>query len=545
MTTSRWVLTALGVLALGACTNEKIVFRTRPNFNPPADSLHGFLGYFDVSSKQTTCGNCHVEKQATWKFTKHASALSNLLVAVPNAPASCRGCHTVSQFGNTVPDDEPAGYVRVPDSSYHDVQCESCHGPGFDHVEAPNLGNIPLARVNVSPDTLTAVTSPTCAACHNRMGGPAPSFVEEWAQSGHARVVPELVAGGIPSCSVNCHEGRGVLRAWGVQTNYVEKNDVVTPANAFAQTCAVCHDPHSSANDGQLRWPIDDPNPDNNLCMKCHLRAGRDVPSPGTTSAPRGPHAAQGGVLLGTAGWWPQVRDTIRATHGNPGVNTRLCAGCHVNAITVQGGGLPVSFTSVGHLFKADPCLDASGKPIAGDCPRPGDPGYVSGSRAFTGCQAAGCHNSAVQAEDAFQANRGVVAVLSDILWKDVDGDLEMLTYNTSTKRWASFDAGDTGLLTQIADTDAVNAFNYGDGLVSAAEGSHFNVRMIGENRYGQGDGSFGTHNPLLTVTLLTNSITALKAQYPYLPVPPAVQALVDRTMQRVAQARAAQASNR
>jgi hypothetical protein len=81
--------------------------------------------------------------------------------------------------------------------------------------------------------------------------------------------------------------------------------------------------------------------------------------------------------------------------------------------------------------------------------------------------------------------------------------------------------------------------------LFAAPDAPHFNVRMIGEDRYGQGDGSFGAHNPLLTATLLTNSINALKAQYPYLPVPPAVQALVDRTMQRVAQARAAQAGNR
>ena len=536
----------LAAFALGACTTEKIVYVTRPPFNPPPDQSSGFLGYFTVSDKQTTCGNCHVEKQATWKFTKHASAYEDLVRVVPAAPAACKNCHTVSQLGNAVPDDSPAGFAKVADNAYHDVQCESCHGPGFDHVQSPSLSNIPLARVNVSPDTVAAVTSPTCAACHNRQGGPAPSFVEEWSQSGHARVVPELVAEGIPSCSYNCHEGRGVLRAWNVLTNYVEKNDPITPATAFAQTCAVCHDPHSSANDGQLRWPIDDPNPDNNLCMKCHLRAGRDVPGTGTTSAPRGPHAAQGGVLLGTAGWWPQLRDTIRATHGNPAANARLCAGCHVNEITVQGGGgLPVNFKSVGHLFKADPCLDASGTPIAGDCPRPGDPNYVSGSRAFIGCQKAGCHNSAVQAEDAFKANRAVIAILADALWKDVDGDLEMLTYNTTTKRWASFDAGDTGLLTRIADTDAVNAFNYGDGVVSAAEGSHFNVRMIGEKRYDQGDGSFGTHNPLLTVTLLTNSITALQAQYPYLSVAPAVQTALSDAMRHVAQARAAQVSSR
>ena len=73
MTTSRWFLTALGVLALGACTNEKIVFVNR-QFNPPPDSANGFLGYFDASTQQTSCGNCHVEHQGKWKVTKHAHA---------------------------------------------------------------------------------------------------------------------------------------------------------------------------------------------------------------------------------------------------------------------------------------------------------------------------------------------------------------------------------------------------------------------------------------------------------------------------------------
>ena len=45
------------VIAVGACTNEKIVYQTVPPFNPPKDSVNGFLGYFTVSTKQTTCGN--------------------------------------------------------------------------------------------------------------------------------------------------------------------------------------------------------------------------------------------------------------------------------------------------------------------------------------------------------------------------------------------------------------------------------------------------------------------------------------------------------
>src|SRR5215510_4374305 len=207
MTTPRWLLPVLGLIALGACTNEKIVFKTRAPFNAPRDSINGFLGYYTVSTKQTTCGNCHVDQQGTWIGTRHAQAWS------------CNNCHSVNQLGNAVPDTTKAGYAKVADSTYFDVQCESCHGPGFTHVQGPNPGNVPLASIKINPDTTVARSSATCAACHTGVHSP---FVEEWSQSPHASVVPDPVnAGG--SC-LSCHEGRSVLKAWGVNTNYVEKN---------------------------------------------------------------------------------------------------------------------------------------------------------------------------------------------------------------------------------------------------------------------------------------------------------------------------------
>ena len=59
-------------LLLGACTDEKIVFREP--FNPLPDEASGFVGYFTSSDKQTTCGNCHVGHQRDWQETRHADA---------------------------------------------------------------------------------------------------------------------------------------------------------------------------------------------------------------------------------------------------------------------------------------------------------------------------------------------------------------------------------------------------------------------------------------------------------------------------------------
>ena len=190
------VLTVVSLAAaLAACTKEEIVYQDRPPFNEPADPATGFLGYYTSSSKQTTCGNCHADFQGSWKETGHASAYATLKSV--NAAASCYGCHTVNERGNSATG--IVGHDKVQDSTYYDVQCESCHGPGLEHVEGVGAGNItnrPLAHIGIGPDTTAS-----CAACHNGTHHP---FVEEWSQSRHANP-PRSTS---PDC-VRCHESRG------------------------------------------------------------------------------------------------------------------------------------------------------------------------------------------------------------------------------------------------------------------------------------------------------------------------------------------------
>ena len=146
----------IAVLGFCACTTEKIQYVTRP-FVQGKDTTNGFLGYFTVSDKQTNCGNCHVGVQASWKGTKHAQAWADLQGS-GHVQTSCNGCHSVSQLGNRV--GHPAGYTLVADSAYHDVQCESCHGPGFTHASSPTLSNVPLASIHVD----TGLTN-GCGGC--------------------------------------------------------------------------------------------------------------------------------------------------------------------------------------------------------------------------------------------------------------------------------------------------------------------------------------------------------------------------------------------
>ena len=134
----RWALAPLALIGLFGCVDEKIVYRDRDLFEEPLAAAGNFLGYSDEASKLSVCGNCHVEKQGDWIGTAHANAWS-----VAGDDAACGQCHAVSEAGNAV--DVPAGFAATGEARYHDVQCESCHGPGLTHVSNPLESNAPLA----------------------------------------------------------------------------------------------------------------------------------------------------------------------------------------------------------------------------------------------------------------------------------------------------------------------------------------------------------------------------------------------------------------
>ena len=171
---------SIGVLSLllVGCTDERIVYREP--FNPPPDANSGFVGYFTTSDKSTTCGNCHVDHQNKWVGTAHADAYAGL-VNSGQAQDFCYGCHTVNEKGNQLT--AAAGWNVVQDTAYHDVQCESCHGPGAEHIETPDASAHPLARIRVltadlatgNIDTDTATAAGSCAECHSGTHHP---FVE-------------------------------------------------------------------------------------------------------------------------------------------------------------------------------------------------------------------------------------------------------------------------------------------------------------------------------------------------------------------------------
>ncbi|HEX9564204.1 MAG TPA: multiheme c-type cytochrome [Gemmatimonadaceae bacterium] len=441
---SRPALAGLLCVVLGACT-EKIVYKDLPDFvDPPAGAV-GFLGYSDNASRQTTCGNCHSGKQARWKETAHASAWSDLAASGAQAQ-SCEGCHSVGHRGNTSTD-QTAGYAGTQNVRYEDVQCESCHGPGLTHVTNPDApGNKPLASLAVGSDLTNG-----CGECHSGTHQP---FVEEWAASRHARIDDHRAENA--SC-VACHEPRGVLAAWGVKTVFLESEEIEPPFLGI--TCVVCHDPHDASNPKQLRFPIDVPELESNLCMKCHYkRAEPEV------NSSRGPHSPQGPVLLGEAGWTPPgfayPPKSLVGSHGSDR-NPKLCATCHVNSYAIG------DFHATGHSFQPIPCVDAQGVPT-------GATTCEDTERSFKACVL--CHLTETAA-------RSARAVAKDRLTRLAD-EIDVI-------------------LAQVPSSE----FSTTDNRISTAEGSKFNALLARER------GS-AIHNPFLVEALLAASIDQLEADY-------------------------------
>jgi hypothetical protein len=485
-----WAIAALAV-ALSGCV-EDTVFRDRNDFPAPPSAAEGFVGYSRESEKQTVCGNCHVGHQADWENTAHADAWATLQGS-GHAEDFCQGCHTASQLGNVAT--EAGGYETTQDERYHDVQCESCHGPGLEHVENPESTQ-PLAPIAVGLDL-----SVGCGECHNGTHHP---YVEEWEVSGHGRAVTDAsMIGSDPThpgpvfraeC-IQCHTAQGALQAWGVTANYLEKG---VPLGTFPNpehqpiVCAVCHDPHGENTTGeggpivgQLRYPVDVPSEEENLCVKCHHKRSQPDLDP-LTQTSRGPHSPEGPLLLGeNVGFWfgdtPFDADEIAGTHGTE-ANPRLCATCHMLRydVTDELTGELIT-TVVGHEFRAIPCVDANGLPIPtvneDGTPNPAaeECEHTPAARDYAACATSGCHGT----EDA--------AARLDTL---VENRIENLAEELEA------------LIAQVP-----SQINSQDGVWTVAEGSNFNLQLA------LWPGTH-VHNPFLAEALLLVSIEEMEDTY-------------------------------
>lgn len=146
------------------------------------------------------------------------------------------------------------------------TSCESCHGPGSRHVDAPRERASLIVNPRKDPQA--------CFACH--------MDVQLQFRLPRHHPVPE----GQMNC-VQCHDphGREVFKPSGghglamarqneqcAQCHREQARGFVFEHEAMREGCVACHQPHGSINSKLL------PQRDANLCLKCHTQI---QPAPG------------------------------------------------------------------------------------------------------------------------------------------------------------------------------------------------------------------------------------------------------------------------
>ena len=108
------------------------------------------------------CQSCHEAEFATWAASPHGHALASLESQGEQDNTDCLRCHTTA-FGK--PGGFPAEGAPADHADLARVGCESCHGPGGDHVAegATRRGTI----VSLGDKCDSCVILQICGSCHD------------------------------------------------------------------------------------------------------------------------------------------------------------------------------------------------------------------------------------------------------------------------------------------------------------------------------------------------------------------------------------------
>jgi peroxiredoxin len=117
------------------------------------------------------CRSCHESEFDTWSKSPHAHAAQTIADAGKSDDTSCLKCHTTA-FGR--PGGFPNDAVLGASADLERVGCESCHGPGGNHVaeDAATFGTI----VSLGDKCDSCVILQICGACHDDANDPGFEF---------------------------------------------------------------------------------------------------------------------------------------------------------------------------------------------------------------------------------------------------------------------------------------------------------------------------------------------------------------------------------
>jgi peroxiredoxin len=117
------------------------------------------------------CRSCHEKEFATWSAGPHSRSMASLEAKGEAGNETCQTCH-VTAFG------KPGGFPKNAKPADHPdlarVGCETCHGPGGNHVGegAPRIGTI----VSLGDKCDSCVILQICGSCHDQANDPGFEF---------------------------------------------------------------------------------------------------------------------------------------------------------------------------------------------------------------------------------------------------------------------------------------------------------------------------------------------------------------------------------
>ncbi len=122
-----------------------------------------------------SCTACHASAATSHSASKHARALSALVIKGYRHDPDCLRCHVTGL-------DLPDGFKRrgedAPQAHLGQVGCESCHGRGSVHVAERSAGR-------PASGSLQPVTQATCQRCHDAENSPKFDYATYWERIRH------------------------------------------------------------------------------------------------------------------------------------------------------------------------------------------------------------------------------------------------------------------------------------------------------------------------------------------------------------------------
>ncbi len=113
------------------------------------------------------CVSCHASAHQTWIRSAHSNAFATLKKVKSEFDPDCLRCHTVG-YGLS------SGFIdEIKTSSLANVQCESCHGRGKEHIATQR-------RTSLKP-----VTPATCVKCHDTENSENFNYAKFWPKIAH------------------------------------------------------------------------------------------------------------------------------------------------------------------------------------------------------------------------------------------------------------------------------------------------------------------------------------------------------------------------